>query len=129
MRAIEERRQIINLDRANVDVLARMDVKSATEGQGKGSIRLLPIYERVIKTHAHVRDARHSFNEWRDGTTAPVIPRTDHQIVSLSSRTKRPARSGIYKTRVIEGAGKAGHDADVPRDVLIELGIKAVIVF
>ena len=77
-RAIEERRQIINLDRADVDVLAGMHIKSAAERQGKGSIGLLPVSERVVKTHAHMRDTGHTFNERRDRTAAPVISRADH---------------------------------------------------
>src|SRR5437868_10298165 len=113
MRAIEERRQIINLDRANVDVLAGVHVETAAERHGKRGIGLPSISERVIKTHAHVRDARHTFNEWRDSATAPVIPRTDHQIISLSSRTERASGSDIDITRVVVGAGKAGDGGDV----------------
>src|SRR5205807_9481633 len=68
---------------------------------------------------------RHTFNKGRDGAAAPVIPRTNHQIVSLRSRTKRATGSGIDITAIVIGAGKAGHDAEVPIKILIELSIRS----
>src|SRR6185369_17219811 len=52
--AVKERRQVINLDHADVDVIAGVNVKTPTEGHGKSRIGFAARRERVVKAHAHV---------------------------------------------------------------------------
>src|SRR5437763_197764 len=88
MRAVEERRQIINLDRANVDVLTCMNIKSAAKRQGKGCIRLCRMYRRccsLARTHSprKIRSANSRCFERMPQARKPTPPGTRETIWSL----------------------------------------------
>src|ERR1051326_3050444 len=127
-RAVKESRHVVNLNNSHVDVLAGANVHAPAESHGEGCVSFLSIRQPVVKVHAHVRHARHGLDERSHGFTTEVITWPDHQIVSLCARGKGAARFHVKITVIVIGAGQARHNTNVPRDILIELRVKAVVV-
>jgi len=124
---VEERRHPIDHNRANVDVLAGVDVYAAAERHRKCRVGLLVRGQTIVKVCAHVRYAEQRVRKRRRNAVARIETRPDHQIVTLHARIEDAATVQIGITRLIKASREAGHDADVAVDVLIELSGEAVV--
>src|SRR5437588_4213287 len=126
--AVKERRQVIDLNRAHVQVFSRVHIQASTEGHRKRSIALHSRRQCIVKARAHVRDAEQSMNKRRHAPGSPVITRSRHHVVALHPRVERPARSPVEIAGSVVSARETGHDSDVARHVLIEFGGETVVV-
>ena len=126
--AIKKRRQVIDLNRAHVQMLSGVHVQASAESHRKRGIALNSRRQSVVKARAHVRDTEQSMHKRRHASGSPVVTRSGHQVVALHPRVERPARSRVEVAGSVVGARKAGHDSDVTRHVLIEFGIETVVV-
>src|SRR5258708_6987393 len=125
--AVKESRQVIDLHRAHVEMFSRMHVQTSADGHGKRRVTLATRHQRIIKLCAHVRDPKQGVHKRRHAVWPPVITRTGHQIVTLHSSIKRPARVPIDVTGRGVRAGKAGDNPNVTGYVLVELSVEAVV--
>src|SRR5713226_8987800 len=89
--AIKKSRQIIDLNRAHVEMFSRMHVQTTAEGHGKCGVSLLTWRQYIIEVRPHVRNAGHRMHKRRHSVRPPVITRTNHQIIALHARIERPA--------------------------------------
>ena len=105
-----------------------MHVQTSAEGHCKRGVALHSRRQGIVKARAHVRDAEQSMNKRRHASGSPVVTRSRHQVVALHPRVERSARSRVEVAGSVVGARKAGHDSDVARHVLIELGVEPVVV-
>ena len=72
MRAVEERRHIIDHDRPHVEMLTGVDIEAAAEVHGKCGVSLLSRRQRIGEIRAHVLDAEQRVRERRDAVPSPV---------------------------------------------------------
>src|SRR5437660_2953493 len=126
--AVEECRQVIDLNRAHAQVFSRVHIQASTEGHRKRSIALHSRRQCIVKARAHVRDAEQAMDKRRHAPGSPVVTRSRHQVVALHPRVECPARSSVEITGGVVGTRKTGHYSDVTRHVLIELGLEPVVV-
>src|SRR5258705_7631427 len=75
-----------------------------------------------------MRNSGHRVDKRCYAGQAPVIARTNHQIVALRAGVEYPPVPGIHVGGRVVSTSETGHDSDVPRYVLIEFSEKAVVV-
>src|SRR5438094_7231671 len=74
--SVKERRQVIDLNRAHVQVLSGVHVQTSAEGHRKRSVVLDSRRQGIVKARAHVRDAEQSLHKRRHARRTPVVTRS-----------------------------------------------------
>src|SRR5712692_485143 len=89
--AVEENRQVIDLNRAYIQVAAGMNIQSSAEGHGERGVGFGSVGRQIIERRAHVRETEQRVHERSHAIRTPVVSGSGEQIIALHARAESSA--------------------------------------
>ena len=95
-----------------------------TSAKGHGECRVAP--GAIVKTGTNMLDAKKRVREGYHASGAPVVAWPGQQRITLHVGMKGLTGILVEETRTVVGTAKAGHDSDIPGNVLVEFSFEPV---